>query len=117
MNIQETIKKTISEATDILRQKGKLAGFENIDFEIEHPEEKAYGDYSANIALKASKMLKKNPRDLAEKIKTEILANDKGKYFKKWRPAWQYLILKLVWPAGVFLARAGEKLRKNKINN
>lgn len=30
------------------------------------------------------------------------------KYFKKWHPAWQYWILKMAWPIGIFLARIGE---------
>lgn len=37
------------------------------------------------------------------------------KYFKKWQPRWQYLILKMAWPVGMFMAWAGEKLNfKNK---
>lgn len=30
------------------------------------------------------------------------------KYFKKWHPAWQYWVLKLAWPVGIFLAWVGE---------
>ncbi len=33
------------------------------------------------------------------------------KYFKKWHPVWQYLVLKSAWPAGIFAARASEKLK------
>ncbi|MFA6106713.1 MAG: glycosyltransferase family 2 protein [Patescibacteria group bacterium] len=32
------------------------------------------------------------------------------KYFKKWRPAWQYYLLKIAWPIGSFMAKAGEML-------
>lgn len=32
------------------------------------------------------------------------------KYFKKWHPAWQYWILRLVWPIGIFIAWVGERL-------
>jgi len=32
------------------------------------------------------------------------------KYFKKWHPYWQYLILKLAWPIGKLLAVTGEKV-------
>ncbi|MFA6393312.1 MAG: glycosyltransferase family 2 protein [Patescibacteria group bacterium] len=32
------------------------------------------------------------------------------KYFKKWRPVWQYWILKIVWPAGQLLTAIGEFL-------
>ncbi len=35
-------------------------------------------------------------------------------YFRKWQPAWQYLILKLAWPLGIFLAKAGDKITNYK---
>jgi len=31
------------------------------------------------------------------------------KYFRKWKPAWQYYILKMAWPIGMLIARLGEK--------
>lgn len=31
------------------------------------------------------------------------------KYFKKWHPAWQYYILKIIWPVGSLMVRVGEK--------
>ncbi|MDP3043543.1 MAG: glycosyltransferase family 2 protein [bacterium] len=31
------------------------------------------------------------------------------KYFKKWHPAWQYRLLKAIWPIGMLITRAGEK--------
>lgn len=37
------------------------------------------------------------------------------KYFVKWQPTWQAMILKIVWPIGIALAEVGEKL-KFKIN-
>jgi GT2 family glycosyltransferase len=30
------------------------------------------------------------------------------KYFKKWQPLWQYYLLKIAWPFGIFLTWAGE---------
>lgn len=85
MNIQEIIKKTISEAVDILKQRGEFSGLEDIEFEINYPEEKEYGDYSANIAMKMAKILKMNPREVAEKIKMELLGGVTAKlgYFSK----------------------------------
>lgn len=35
------------------------------------------------------------------------------KYFKKWHPDWQYLLLKLVWPIGLILTLSGEKIKIN----
>lgn len=36
------------------------------------------------------------------------------KYFKKWHPAWQYWILKILWQIGLLIARAGDSLRLKK---
>jgi len=36
------------------------------------------------------------------------------KYFKKWQPTWQLLILEMVWPVGKFLAFVGGKLKIKK---
>jgi len=33
------------------------------------------------------------------------------KYFRKWQPRWQYLILKIAWPAGGIMIRAADKLK------
>lgn len=33
------------------------------------------------------------------------------KYFDKWHPAWQYLVLKAAWPIGKTLALIGEKIK------
>lgn len=33
------------------------------------------------------------------------------KYFKKWHPAWQYRVLKFIWPIGIFIARISDKLK------
>ena len=32
-------------------------------------------------------------------------------YFKKWQPAWQSWVLKLAWIPGIFMARAGERIK------
>lgn len=40
---------------------------------LEHPEEISHGDYSSNIAMMLAKSVAQNPRELAEKIKAEIL--------------------------------------------
>lgn len=53
---------------------------------------------------------KQLPRGQAQKYFRDSML----KYFKKWQPVWQYWILKLAWPVGMFLARAGEKLRFKK---
>lgn len=47
---------------------------------VEIPTEKTHGDYSTNVALVLSKKLNKNPREVAEDIKTKIGGN---KLFEK----------------------------------
>ncbi len=49
---------------------------------------------------------KQLPRGRAQRIfRTSQLS-----YFKKWQPAWQYCLLKLTWPIGLFLTCLGEKI-------
>ena len=54
----------------ILALKRTLKEFtsEDIGFLVEKPENESFGDYSSNIALVASKILKKNPFELAKAI-------------------------------------------------
>jgi len=49
----------------------RIAGQE-IDFGVEHPADERNGDYSSNVAMVAAKFEQKNPRMLAEKIKSEL---------------------------------------------
>ena len=53
-----------------LALKDSLRGFtdEPVNFLVEEPENESFGDYSSNIALVASKILKKNPFDLAQEL-------------------------------------------------
>jgi arginyl-tRNA synthetase len=39
---------------------------------VEHPDDLGHGDYSTNVAMVCAKKLKTNPRELAEKIKSEL---------------------------------------------
>lgn len=39
-----------------------------VDFEIEVPPRKEFGDLSTNVAMKLAKQLKKNPREIAQEI-------------------------------------------------
>ncbi|MDR3558048.1 MAG: arginine--tRNA ligase, partial [Candidatus Pacebacteria bacterium] len=73
--ISDDLKKAVAEALSKLNiDKGMSAGKAG-DFSIEHPDELSHGDYSTNAALVFSKGLKVKPRDLAEKIVTELGKN------------------------------------------
>ncbi len=57
-------------------QKAALAaGFEDVDFKLEHPTELAYGDYATNVAMVIAGQQKANPRAIAETIKTKLEEN------------------------------------------
>ncbi|MFA6177821.1 MAG: arginine--tRNA ligase [Candidatus Paceibacterota bacterium] len=50
---------------------------------LEHPENSSNGDYSTNVALAISKSVERNPKELAEKIITEIIRLNIDKNIEK----------------------------------
>ncbi|MEI6597137.1 MAG: glycosyltransferase family 2 protein [bacterium] len=44
-------------------------------------------------------------------VKQKYFRDSMLKYFKKWRPAYEYWILKMAWPIGMLIATAGERLK------
>ncbi|MFA6306892.1 MAG: glycosyltransferase family 2 protein [Patescibacteria group bacterium] len=44
-------------------------------------------------------------------VKQKYFRDSMLKYFKKWRPAYEYWILKIAWFAGLLIVTLGEKLR------
>src|SRR4051812_46884492 len=40
----------------------------HIAIELDRPKQAAHGDYACNIALQAAKLLRKNPRDVAQQL-------------------------------------------------
>ncbi|HLP86516.1 MAG TPA: arginine--tRNA ligase [Candidatus Paceibacterota bacterium] len=63
--MKEQIEKIIKEAL-------KNLDVEEVNFNVEHPEDVKNGDYSTNVAMVCAKQLKTNPREVAEKIKREL---------------------------------------------
>lgn len=59
------IKKLIEKAIKELQEAKKLPNFVIPEIKVEHPEEKAYGDYATNIAMAVAKEAKKNPIEIA----------------------------------------------------
>ncbi len=49
-------------------------------------------------------------KQVSRGITQRYMQDSQLKYFKKWHPAWQWFILKLVWPIGKFMAIIGEKV-------
>lgn len=60
-SMEKEIKKLIEEALQSL-------GISESNFVVEHPEDFSHGDYSTNVAMVCAKVLKQNPKELAEKI-------------------------------------------------
>ena len=73
MNIREEIKNSVLKAL-------KTLGYEG-DFSIKvlRSQKASFGDYSVSVAMEVAKTEKKNPMEVAEKLKENI----KGKYFEK----------------------------------
>jgi len=71
--IRQEIAKLIEKSIKVLQKEKALPKFEIPEIEIEHPEGKIHGDYATNIAMVIAKQVKKNPLEVAEKLKAEIL--------------------------------------------
>ncbi len=89
--------------------------FEEVDFCRQVYEKKGEVWYApaAECVDYIGQSFKQLPRGKAQKYFRDSML----KYFKKWHPAWQYRLLKLVWPIGMLITRAGEKTHlKSKAN-
>jgi arginyl-tRNA synthetase len=75
-NMQNEIKSLINMALENLK-----IGVS--DIVLEHPEDLKNGDYSTNVALAIAKSIKRNPRELAEKIVEQILRLNVDKNIEK----------------------------------
>lgn len=71
MNLKEKIREMIKSALNELSIKFDL---ENIVVEV--PKKREQGDFSTNIAMQLTKILKDNPRNIAEKIVLELNKNN-----------------------------------------
>ena len=89
--------------------------FEEVDFcrQIRQNREEVWYTPAAKAIDYVGQSFKQVPRGQAQKY----FKQSQLKYFKKWHPTWQYLLLKLAWPIGLSLTSLGEKLNfKSKTN-
>ena len=70
--IREEIIKLIIKVIKELQKEEILPDFEILEIHVEHPEEKAHGDWATNIALQIAKTAKKSPMEIAENLKSQI---------------------------------------------
>jgi len=61
-------------------------GIEFKEIKIERPTERKFGDYATNVALIIAKKLKKNPKEVAERLSFKLRSQD-FKQFEKIEPA------------------------------
>lgn len=72
----------IGEVFQNLQKEKIFPEFKLAKIEVEHPGEKSHGDYATNIAIIISKIMEKNPLEIAELIKTKLLSQ-KEEIFEK----------------------------------
>lgn len=67
--IKEVLKQEIKAAVE---KTGMDASYELPEIILEAPKEKTHGDFSTNLAMQLTKIAKKNPREIAEKLKLNL---------------------------------------------
>jgi arginyl-tRNA synthetase len=70
--MRNEVKNLIWETVKELQKKGEIPDFDIPEIKIERPEEKMHGDYSTNAALIIAGILKRNPMEMAEFIRSHI---------------------------------------------
>ena len=72
--IEATLKETLKQA---IISCGFVEEYDQNSIVIEIPKDKAHGDYSTNLAMQLTKLLKRNPRQIAQEtlIKSMFLKN------------------------------------------
>lgn len=80
--MREKIAELIKKAVQNLQKEGILAQFEIPKIVIDYPKEKTHGDYSTNIALILSKIVKKSPSEIANIINLELITQN-SRVFEK----------------------------------
>ncbi|MBR4470251.1 MAG: arginine--tRNA ligase [Erysipelotrichaceae bacterium] len=73
MNIEE---KLVSSITKIVKEKYEIEPQDGMIM-VEIPKDNSNGDYSTNIAMRLTKLLKRRPQEIAQEIKEELLASVK----------------------------------------
>ncbi len=53
----------------------KSLGIKDVEIEIERPKDESHGDFSSNVSMKLSAVLKKNPLQIAQELVTELDKN------------------------------------------
>ena len=84
--IRQEITKLIEKSIEELQKTKKLPKFDLPEIQIEHPEEKAHGDYATNVAMVIAKEVKKDPMEIASILSSKLnppTGGPKSKLFEK----------------------------------
>lgn len=76
--IEATLKETLKQAIILC---GFVEEYDQNSIVIEIPKDKAHGDYSTNLAMQLTKLLKRNPRQIAQEI-VDAIDKDKAQIEK-----------------------------------
>ena len=71
MNIEE---KLVSAITKIVKEKYEIEAQDGMIM-VEIPKDNSNGDYSTNIAMRLTKLLKRRPQEIAQEVREELLAS------------------------------------------
>ena len=80
MNIEEKLVQTL---TDIAKEKYGIEAEDGLIM-VEIPKDNSKGDYSTNLAMRLTKVLKRRPQEIAQEIREELLKSFglSGRYCK-----------------------------------
>lgn len=72
-DMKQLLEQKLQEAIQALQQAGVLSDFSVPPMKVERPKDEQFGEYTTNVALMLSKLVKKSPMDIAELLKEKIL--------------------------------------------
>lgn len=84
-DMKEIIEKQIITALQGLQETGELPGFDVPEIRVERPKDEQFGEYTTNVALVLSKLVKKSPMEIAELLKNRLfdVAQSESSSFQK----------------------------------
>lgn len=108
MNVKEQLAEAIFRAAAAAQKEGALPQGSLPEVFLEVPPEKSFGDYASNFAMQAARILKTNPRKIAETVvsrleypwlqRTEIAGPGFMNFYLK--PDWMFELLQEILDAG-----------------
>jgi arginyl-tRNA synthetase len=76
MNMRLKLQQKIESALQALQETGELPQFVLPEIRVERPKDEQFGEYTTNVALVLSKLVKRNPMEIAELLKDKLVSED-----------------------------------------